>query len=126
MTVYLVGAGPGDPELLTVKGAEVLRRADVVIYDRLSVTSLVDLAPPDAERISVRHPEGPPEEWSVLEVVPSDQMPERMRALVVDDDYDVRTFLAGVLAKQGVSEAMFYNSIWQYRSAIDSDPNRRS
>src|SRR5439155_10317636 len=53
MTVYLVGAGPGDPGLVTVRGAEVLRRADVVVYDRLSVASLVDLAPPTAERISV-------------------------------------------------------------------------
>ena len=53
MTVYLVGAGPGDPGLLTVRGAEVLARADVVVYDRLSVASLLDLAPPGAERISV-------------------------------------------------------------------------
>jgi len=53
MTVYLVGGGPGDPGLITVRGAEVLARADVVIYDRLSVASLLDLAPPAAERISV-------------------------------------------------------------------------
>ncbi|MDQ3945475.1 MAG: uroporphyrinogen-III C-methyltransferase [Actinomycetota bacterium] len=53
VTVYLVGAGPGDPGLLTVRGAEVLRRAEVVIYDRLSVATLLDLAPPGAERISV-------------------------------------------------------------------------
>ncbi|MCU0312086.1 MAG: uroporphyrinogen-III C-methyltransferase [Acidimicrobiales bacterium] len=53
MTVYLVGAGPGDPGLLTVRGAEVLGRADVVVYDRLSVSALLDLAPPHAERISV-------------------------------------------------------------------------
>ncbi len=53
MTVYLVGAGPGDPGLLTVRGAELLSRADVVVYDRLSVASLLDLAPPEAERISV-------------------------------------------------------------------------
>ncbi len=53
MTVYLVGAGPGDPGLLTVKGAEVLARADVVIYDRLSVAALLDQAPAHAERISV-------------------------------------------------------------------------
>jgi uroporphyrinogen III methyltransferase/synthase len=53
MTVYLVGAGPGDPGLITVRGAEVLARADVVVYDRLSVASLLDLVPPGAERISV-------------------------------------------------------------------------
>jgi uroporphyrinogen III methyltransferase/synthase len=53
MTVYLVGGGPGDPGLITVRGAEVLARADVVVYDRLSVASLLDLAPPAAERISV-------------------------------------------------------------------------
>lgn len=53
MTVYLVGAGPGDPGLLTVRGDEVLRRADVVVFDRLSVASLLDLAPPGAERINV-------------------------------------------------------------------------
>jgi uroporphyrinogen III methyltransferase/synthase len=53
VTVYLVGAGPGDPGLLTVRGAEVLKRADVVVYDRLSVRSLLDQAPAHAERISV-------------------------------------------------------------------------
>ena len=60
MTVYLVGAGPGDPSLLTLRGAEVLAGADVVVYDRLSVASLLDLAPADAERISVgKQPGGP-------------------------------------------------------------------
>jgi uroporphyrinogen III methyltransferase/synthase len=53
MTVYLVGAGPGDPGLLTLRGAEVLGKADVVVYDRLSVEALLDLAPASAERISV-------------------------------------------------------------------------
>lgn len=53
MTVYLVGAGPGDPGLLTVRAAEVLHRADVVVYDRLSVEALLELAPAEAERISV-------------------------------------------------------------------------
>ncbi|MEO7442229.1 MAG: uroporphyrinogen-III C-methyltransferase, partial [Acidimicrobiales bacterium] len=53
MTVYLVGAGPGDPGLLTVRGAEVLAGADVVAYDRLLDPSLLDLAPPGAERIDV-------------------------------------------------------------------------
>jgi uroporphyrinogen III methyltransferase / synthase len=60
MTVYLVGAGPGDPGLLTVRGAEVLRDADVVVYDRLSIAALLDLAPAHAERISVgKTPRGP-------------------------------------------------------------------
>jgi uroporphyrinogen III methyltransferase/synthase len=60
VTVYLVGAGPGDPGLLTVRGREVLERADVVVYDRLSVASLLDLAPVHAERISVgKTPRGP-------------------------------------------------------------------
>ena len=49
--VFLVGAGPGDPRLLTLRGAEVLRDADVVIYDRLAPEQLLDLAPTNAERI---------------------------------------------------------------------------
>jgi uroporphyrinogen III methyltransferase/synthase len=52
MTVYLVGAGPGDPGLITVAGAAALERADVVVYDRLASPALLDLAPGDAELIS--------------------------------------------------------------------------
>jgi len=50
--VYLVGAGPGDPGLLTLRGREVLASADVVIYDALAPARLLDYAPPDAERIN--------------------------------------------------------------------------
>ena len=53
MTVYLVGAGPGDPGLLTRRGAALLEVADVVVYDRLAHPSLLDLAPATAERINV-------------------------------------------------------------------------
>ena len=58
--VYLVGAGPGDPGLLTMKGAECLRRADVVVYDRLSSPELLALAPVTAERFFMgKEPETP-------------------------------------------------------------------
>ncbi|MDQ4069107.1 MAG: uroporphyrinogen-III C-methyltransferase [Actinomycetota bacterium] len=60
MTVYLVGAGPGDPGLLTRRGAEVLARADVVVHDRLAEISLLDLAPEGAERIDVGKSPGSP------------------------------------------------------------------
>ena len=50
-TVYLVGAGPGDPELITLKGAECLAQADVIIYDHLLSKELLDMAPPGSERI---------------------------------------------------------------------------
>jgi len=49
--VYLVGAGPGDPALLTRRGAELLGRAEVVVYDGLVNPVLLDLAPADARRI---------------------------------------------------------------------------
>ena len=51
--VALVGAGPGDPELITVKGAKALAEADVVVYDRLAAPALLELAPGSAERIYV-------------------------------------------------------------------------
>ncbi|HKW28373.1 MAG TPA: uroporphyrinogen-III C-methyltransferase [Verrucomicrobiae bacterium] len=50
--VYLVGAGPGDAGLLTLRGAELLGRADVVLYDALVNPELLRLAPPSAELIA--------------------------------------------------------------------------
>jgi len=51
--VYLVGAGPGDPELITCKGRRVLEQAESVLYDHLANTALLDFAPPHAERLYV-------------------------------------------------------------------------
>ncbi|MCS6953710.1 MAG: uroporphyrinogen-III C-methyltransferase [Bryobacterales bacterium] len=51
--VYLVGAGPGDPELVTLKGRRVLQQADAVLYDHLAPRELLELVPPQAERLYV-------------------------------------------------------------------------
>lgn len=51
--VYLIGAGPGDPGLITVKGLNCLKKADVIVYDRLLDDSLLELARPEAEKIYV-------------------------------------------------------------------------
>lgn len=53
MKVYLVGAGPGDPDLITVKARRILERADAILYDHLAPQALLDLAPPGAERVYV-------------------------------------------------------------------------
>ena len=66
--VYLVGAGPGDPKLLTVKAVEVIKQADVVIYDRLGVSDeVLNMAPEKAEKIFVGKRTG-------LHEVPQDQI----------------------------------------------------
>jgi len=68
--VYLVGAGPGDSKLLTVKAVEVLKQADVVIYDRLGVSDeVLAMAPERAERVFVGKRTG-------LHEVPQDKISE--------------------------------------------------
>lgn len=49
--VYLVGAGPGDPKLITLRGLECIKKADVIVYDRLSSPRLLSFAKPGAELI---------------------------------------------------------------------------
>jgi len=51
--VYIVGGGPGDPGLITVKGLDCIRRADVILYDRLAAPELLEEAQAQAELIDV-------------------------------------------------------------------------
>ncbi len=57
--LYVLGAGPGDPDLITVKAQKVLQRARVILYDNLANKELLALAPEDCEKIYVgKHPYG--------------------------------------------------------------------
>ncbi|MCI5867304.1 MAG: uroporphyrinogen-III C-methyltransferase [Methanosphaera sp.] len=53
MTVYMLGAGPGDPELITLKAINILKKAEVVLYDSLANDELLEYAPDDAKLIFV-------------------------------------------------------------------------
>ena len=61
MTVYLVGAGPGDPGLMTVRARELIARADVILFDRLIPPGALDEARADAELVDVGKVGGGPQ-----------------------------------------------------------------
>ncbi|MCD8355522.1 MAG: uroporphyrinogen-III C-methyltransferase [Clostridia bacterium] len=69
--VTLVGAGPGDPGLLTVKGRQALEKADVVVYDRLVGEEILELIPSEAERIDVgkQSSHHPVPQWQINEIL---------------------------------------------------------
>jgi len=65
--VYLVGAGPGDPGLITLRGVECLRRAEVIVYDYLANPLILQHAPPGAEKICLGRHESD-QRWSQEEI----------------------------------------------------------
>lgn len=75
--VYLIGAGPGDPELLTVKAVRILGEIDVLLYDRLAGEQVLSLVNPQAERIYVGKHEG---EQEATQQMIFDLMVEHARA----------------------------------------------
>ncbi|MDR0862791.1 MAG: uroporphyrinogen-III C-methyltransferase [Oscillospiraceae bacterium] len=81
--VILVGAGPGDPGLLTLRGAEAIRSAEVVVYDRLVSDEILDMVPPNAERVFVGKRSG---EHSV----PQEQINELLLRYALDGKLVVR------------------------------------
>src|SRR3990170_3641220 len=81
--VYLVGAGPGDQKLLTLRAAELLGKADVVVYDRLVGKSILDLAPKTARRVYVGKKSGKHE-------VPQDKINELLVRTALEGKIVVR------------------------------------
>ncbi|MEP6391028.1 MAG: siroheme synthase CysG [Halioglobus sp.] len=81
--VYLIGAGPGDPELMTFKAVRLLQKADVVLYDRLVNPAIVDMARKDAERLYVG-------KQRADHAVPQDQINQKLLDLALEGKHVAR------------------------------------
>lgn len=104
-TVYLVGAGPGDPGLLTLRGCEILRRADVVLYDYLANPQLLEHVADGAERVCLgRHGHG--------RVLPQEEIQRRMIAAA-------RAGRTVVRLKSG--DPLVFARGWEELSALDAE-----
>ncbi|NRA33969.1 MAG: uroporphyrinogen-III C-methyltransferase [Polyangiaceae bacterium] len=104
-TVYLVGSGPGDPRLITVRGLELLRRADVVLHDQLSHMALLDECPATAELRDVGKRGGkksPSQGWITAQLI---ELAEQGRDVVRLKGGDSFIFARGAEEAEALSRA---------------------
>ena len=124
--VYLIGAGPGDPGLVTVRARELIETADVLVYDYLANPKLLDWARPEAERIYVGKRSG-------LHSIPQDEIEEILVERANKGQQVVRLkggdpFVFGrggeEIAELEDRRNSLRNSSWSHRSAGSSSLRR--